>query len=107
MGSRGFKRFQSSRVHKNPPKNAAVNAPSQLFKVQRPLFTTGDKNQLLIYNEDHSIECTLVVEEQTMIQIFFAHNPEGVHKVFVMASTNKLGQLVIDYILDEEDWPLW
>lgn len=102
-----FKRFQSSRNAQTAPKNAAINAPPQLFKIQRPIFSTGPKDQILIYNEDRSIECTLVVEEETIVQLFHAQDPEGVYKVFVVGGTNNLGQLVVDYFLEEEDWPLW
>lgn len=101
-------RFRNRADMKKPPKNAACSAPLQVFKMQRPLFDSqGMYTQIMIYNEDKSIESILNVDEDVIVQVFYHLDPEGDHKVFVLATTDNLGQLQVQSILGYEEWPEW
>lgn len=86
----------------------AREAPLQLFKVQRPLYSSdGELHQILIYNEKRDIECTIKVGYDTIVSLFFLHNPVGVYKTFVLATSDKRGRLQIEKVLTEEEFPSW
>lgn len=89
-------------------RNIARNEPEQLFKIQRPLYSSdGELQQILVYNEKRDIETTLKVGYDVLVYLFFLHNPEGVYKTFALASTDNRGRLRIKKVLTEEEFPSW
>lgn len=81
------------------------NAPdTQIWKLQRPLMSTGSMTEILIYNEDRSALGRIEVGQQWIDQ-YFGSSP----KIYVRGYQNEAGQLAFqpsDIIVPEE-WPAW
>lgn len=90
-------------------KVAAENKEPQIFKIQRPLYTTEGNYQLvLIYNEDRTIQCQLKLGiEQIMLIFGDPEDEEACYKVYVMATVTSSGMLDIKEVLHPDEEPHW
>lgn len=72
-----------------------------VLKMQRPVFTTDNYNQVLYYNESRSILGIYNLNPETINDLF-----GEAHKIFVLGTLDKKNHLTIDKILDENayDW---
>lgn len=67
-----------------------------IFKLQRPVFTTGNPNVLYCYNEDRSFEGQFEADP-ALIQELFGDS----HKIFVEGTVDQAGQININAKYDE------
>lgn len=73
---------------------------SVICKFQRPLMTTGDESEVLVYNEDDTIMFSQVLDEDDMKTIF----PEDEYKTYWVCEPNEEGWLVPVKQVEEQDW---
>lgn len=77
-----------------------------VFKLQRSIETSEDLEQVLIYNEDRSIEGQMTLTEDVLA--LFPDEPiEGIgvpHKIFVKGTINRKGVVDIKSVADHQDW---
>ena len=72
-----------------------------LFKIQKPLFTTG-KEQYLIYNKDRTIvNSSLKVGENLDFDRLFKN---GEAKIYVKGYKDKKGRLILNRRVEEQNW---
>lgn len=71
----------------------------EVFKLQRPLHTNGDYNEILIYNEDRSVEAQLPVSSEVIELIF---NDE--YKVYMLGKVGDDGIVRISGRVEDQDW---
>ena len=78
-----------------------------IVKVQRPIYSSASKyHQLLIYDEARSIEGEIPADEETIEDLFQAHQ----YKVFAVGTLieGEYGlEIELEALLDEDYWPNW
>lgn len=75
-----------------------MSSPIEIWKLQRPLATTGNYNEVLAYTEGKKKTVIVPVAEEDMV-LLFGDEP----KVYAKARI-KRGNLQIISIIDEQDW---
>lgn len=87
-----------------------VPTPEQVFKIQRPLYASnGNYQEVLIYNEDKSIQCQLKLGMEQLILLFFDPENEEIllNKVYVNARVCSNGMLDIKEVIHPTNEPYW
>lgn len=81
-----------------------MSGEKQIWKIQRPLYTTGSYTNILIYNEDHSVEGQVDVPQEWIDQYF-----GSAFKIYVKGHQNEQGQIVFEKkdILSIHQHPEW
>lgn len=77
---------------------------SEIFKVQRPVFTTLHAPEVLIYNEDRSVQITSPLNEGW--KTFFGDE----YKMYIRGELTEVdGQpgINVEDIIPEDQWPEW
>ncbi len=72
---------------------------SEIWKVQRSLFSTEANQQVLIYNEDKSKEGQMDMTPE--VEKLF---PPDEHKIFVYGTMNAAGEVDIGDFAPWQDW---
>lgn len=67
-----------------------------IFKLQRPIVTSGDPNTLYCYNEDRSFEGQFAADPALIQELF-----GDAYKIFVEGSVDQAGQIHIEATYDE------
>jgi hypothetical protein len=84
-------------------KDEPFEANLQVFKVQRPLMSTGSMTEILVYNEDRTIDSQTEIGPKAMKELF----QEGEYKIFVRGKLWDDGRIYFHEILADRDWPEW
>lgn len=69
----------------------------ETFKLQRPLFTTGEQ-ECLVYNEDHSFQGLIPLTDELLA--IFDHS----HKIYIEGHVDDKGILHIEDVTEWQDW---
>jgi hypothetical protein len=73
----------------------------EIFKIQRPLATNWEVPKALVYNEDHSVEFFIPVDDG-ILETFFVE--AGMPAKLYVLGELKRGEFVIDEVVEEQDW---
>lgn len=71
-----------------------------IVKVQRPIASTNGINELLIYNEDRSVELFYEADEEEIEYLF----PDEEYKTYWLAEGKSGGLLNFIKQVEDEDW---
>lgn len=71
-----------------------------ILKFQRPIFSTGEENEILVYNKDRSIDTMFMMNEDDIAQVF----PNDEFKTYWECEIkNKVNIEMLEQV-SEQDW---
>lgn len=70
----------------------------KVWKLQRPLYMTGDYYEIMAYTEGKFQMAFITIDEETMKRLFGDED-----KIYVVG-TVKRGNLVVDEVIEEQPW---